>query len=429
MKSKLLQKSIIALLLPISLSALAVNPSIDPANSSYSQINIGASKIGVQSMWLYSPSTSNPLSFASFSNNVYTSMAATFDRVYLSYCSPEASEAYLLEFDEASGNQLRQISLSGLPASTVAVSDIFTDSEGNLCGCSKAFDGVSAADHQLAVYEITADGSVANIHYLDVSNKNDVVSSCTIVGDITGEFSVWAAGLVGSDVRLLYWATPTTKVKAYSTGLQSNSDFNTVEPIDDTHLYLSTEGNNPQLVEIGESLEMTGVSAAVKRSCRIVKTKVSGIDILCYLSSCSKSADVKFTVSLDVTPPAEMWTLPAGGLGYKSVCQSPQASVAKVIVNDYETHFYLYSVGIGLAAYSVYDVDKGGVVPVGDSVKWRIDGNTVDFADVVNATVYNAAGREMMRLRDVRSVSLDALTKGVYVVVTDDGARVKLANR
>lgn len=428
MKTKFLLLVLLSVFFSGFKSFAASAPSIDPDNS-YTTVGIGQNRFAVQSMWFYSPSTSNPCQFDKFTNQVFTSMAVASGKVYISYCLPEDSEVFLLEYDAATGKPLRKISLSGLPSSTVAVSDIFTDSEGHLCGCTKAFDGAAESDAKLIVYEIGADGAVGSLHELEVSAKRDVVSSCRIVGDIRGDFSVWAAGSASSDVRILYWATPTTKVKVYATGLQTNSDYNMVEPIDSSHLYLAADGNYLQTVDFSDGVEVTSLKTSVKRSCAPAVAEVTGEKMLAYVTSCSRTADVKFGVATVADPSSALWTLPASGLGYSSLCQSPQAWVKAVKFNDYETHIYLYSVGIGLAAYSLYDVVRGGVEPVASDAEWQVEGNKLRFGRPVSASVFDLSGREVLRSAQTDEISLSSLCKGCYVVTTDGGIVVKMVNR
>ena len=402
----------------------------DPAE--YNSVTINGKSIGLQSLWIHSPATSNQLNVENFNNTIYTSLAATSSAVFVSYCSPSNGVNYLLQFDAMTGNYERRIDVTGLPAVSVPLSDIFVDDSGNLCGCSKAFDGEAENDGKLYVYEIGASGAVGSLHELSVSNKNESVGSCRIVGDIHSDnFHTWAAGVVGSDIRIMYWQKPTSKVTAYATEILADNDYNVVEPIDDAHLYLSTKGNKLLKVTIGEGDEISTsvVNGSVSQNCGMAHFDVSSVEMLTYVSSCSRTADVKFSVIAMNGAGCAIWTFPEAGLGYLSSCPSSIANVCAVRVSDHESRLFVYSAAIGLAAYAVYDVNEGGVEVVGDTDGWRIEGNRIVFSEACDAVVYDISGREVKTLRRVNAVAVDDMPEGVYIVRTDDGHIIKIANK
>lgn len=397
----------------------------DPAE--YPSTLINGKRIGVKSKWIHSPSTSNRLNIDNFNNTVFTSLAATASEVYVSYCSPANNINYVMRFDAETGESLGSVFLQGLPEVTVPISDIFIDSSGNLCGCSKAFDGEAENDGKLFVYKIGADGVVGVIHVLSVSPKNEAVSSCRIVGDVdSGNFSTWAAGVVGSDIRILYWHTPTEKVKVSATNILSDSDYNVVEVKGENKLYLSTMGNRLMELTIDEEVKASEVEGSVRQNCGMAYFDVSSVKMLTYTSSCTRTADVKFSIIVDGNDGVPVWTIPEAGLGFQSLCSSSTANVRTKKISEHTTRLYVYSAAIGLAAYEVYNVKEGAVDTVGESSGWHLEGDKVCFDVPCCVTLYDLSGRVVKTIGQTDAVDVGELSAGVYIISTDTGLTIKI---
>ena len=347
----------------------------------------------IESLWIYSVNTSN---FHSSLGGDQRGMAALDGKVYISQ-----RDGHLLEFDGATGELLRTITLTG---------DCFTDKDGNELQfeCQDLF--VDAGNH-LCMSSMTLDCSSVPLTICTV----DVATGATtrvfnmtttlggridyvaVRGDVTQtSCELWAAvansNYVYRWVRNAsgYWAIAATTVSTYyPSSITTNSTAPRIMPISNTQFILDAHNSAPALYTFSASGTATyndgfGNNTAIAPSENnwngVSQATLNGTPIFAYVSAIAPNT---FTI---VTNPSnfsfkkmsKLWTVPANGLG--SEANSYVTSKPTMVNNsDGSVTMYIYTPNNGLAAYKLKSTTSTDVTPQLDAVSLStpVGGTTV----------------------------------------------------
>ena len=346
--------------------------------STYNNVN----GYSIESLWIYSVNTSN---FHSSLGGDQRGMAALDGKVYISQ-----RDGKLLEFDGATGELLRTITLTG---------DCFTDKDGNELQfkCQDLF--VDAGNH-LCISSMTLDCSSTPLTICTV----DVATGATtrvfnmtttlggridyvaVRGDVTQtSCELWAAvansNYVYRWVRNAsgYWAIAATTVSTYyPSSITTNSTAPRIMPISNTQFILDAHNSAPALYTFSASGTATyndgfGNNTAIAPSENnwngVSQATLNGTPIFAYVSAMAPNTFniVTNPSNFSFKKMSKLWTVPANGLG--SEANSYVTSKPTMVNNsDGSVTMYIYTPNNGLAAYKIKANSGSVVTPQLDAV-------------------------------------------------------------
>lgn len=112
----------------------------------------------------------------------------------------------------------------------------------------------------------------------------------------------------------------------------------------------------------------------------------------------------------------DMWDV--ANFGNKTNSLKMRLNLAQSVNNGANSDLYIYTAGIGLAAYNI--IGPGSTVLENTSTiaedTYSIIGNSIVTTSLCNIDVYDIHGRHIVTKTDANSISLSGLSKGIYIV-------------
>lgn len=410
----------------------------------------------IENLWIYSIKTSNYP--GEHLGRDQRGMAAYKGNLYI--CERNNSSGYLLEFNGKTGEYSRTISLTGdyltlSDGSTLGYpcNDVFVDGGGNLCVSNMVTSFHSSGQINICIVDIET-GATTRVMESYFSDRSMRVDHCMVYGDITKSgakvFAATSAGSGSSQYRnriycwtrnadhgtnnaYTYWTTNTNaRVRSfYPSSATGFGNAPRVLPIASNQLIVDGSTSYPTLYSFSGTsasiLDSFGSNSSIKPagmlSAGMCTAQVNGKPLYIYAFNDDIADFFNFAVvynpeNFDYGAMELLWTIPHEGIG--NVTHGYVSAIPAVIENDDQSiTLFIYVPNNGIAAYRIYDPTVTAIEEVesGNGLEIKVSGKNVYFtekADVV--TVYNPAGAIVATGENIRSMNLNHLSTGVYVV-------------
>lgn len=362
-------------------------------------------------------------------------MVAYGDKVYVSGRDEESTDAtcFVQVYDGNTGEHLNDILVwdSKVQVSYRPCNDIAVDDNGNLCIANMS---INLGTTPFYIHKINDDGSATQLVSY-TGNSGERVDHFAVFGDLTSDF-YWFAAIKGTGTVLRQRVTngvagTVKRISVSDFYPASSSSFGIapkVHPISADQFYVDGSltawtlynSNGTMLSSFSENLDAAPQSFTGNGG-RTFKLGNEQYMVYSYTGEGDEQG-VKFAVAKTKSANSfknmhKLWVFPANGMGTvnSSTCSEP---VDVVVTSDSTAIIYVYSVGNGLAAYSITKQSTTGVESINDSaddVDIVVDGNTVRFSAVVpSVEVFSMTGVLVATANDTDAVELSQA--GAYIV-------------
>lgn len=370
-------------------------------------------------------------------------MVAYGDKVYVSGRDDESTDAtcFVQVYDGNTGEHLNDILVwdSKVKVSYRPCNDIAVDDNGNLCIANMS---VNLGTAPFYIHKINDDGTATQLVSY-TGNSGERIDHFAILGDVTSDF-YWFAALkdTGTVVRQRVTNGVAGTVKRisvddfYPKSAESFGIAPKVHPISADQFYVDGSytawtlynSSGDMLSSFSDNLNAAPQSF-VGNGGHTFKLGNDQYMVYCYTSEGDEQG-VKFAVAKTKSANnfknmQKLWEFPADGIGTvnSTTCSEP---VDVVVTSDTTAIIYIYSVGNGLAAYSITKDSTTGVESLTDSaddVDIVVDGNSVRFSEVVpSAEVFSMTGVLVATANNADAIELPQA--GAYLVKV--GRKAKL---
>lgn len=369
-------------------------------------------------------------------------MVATKNAVYISGRSDNSTSAdlYLNVYSAANGQFLQQLTLWGYEPLVYGCNDLIKDSKGNICTYNLTLSSTSG--RSLYVYNInTETGQMIEVAHINTGTLGRI-DHLAVYGDVTsGNFTIMSA--ISSSNKIAVWkvtngtvGTVTTKTVSnfYPSGVSTFGIAPRVIPVSETQAYVDGGNTMWTLYDLSSTRPTILGSFADNSAIKPVNAVDNGGAVFSLknhtfmvYNRTSSGYGTTFHIvrkaagntDTDFKAYESMWIVPEKGLGdYETSTTS--APVDVVVISDSEARIYVYSVGNGLAAYTISDTTASvvdGIASDNDS-QISIDGLTVHTgttASVISACTLT--GAVAATAYDANSITLPA--PGIYLINVD----------
>lgn len=440
-------------------------PSENPDGGTYANSH----DLKIENLWIYSVNTGN---FPSQLGGDQRGMAAYNGNVYVSERIYSEGAGYLLEFDGATGEYLRKITLTGdcleLSNGTLlgyTTNDVFVDGGGNLCVSNMVSSFYRGGQLTICTVNVSTGATtrVFESAIASTSSSNSAVVSrldyCHVYGDLTKPGAKVYAATAGSSYKTTGWPRYDYRKRVYCWTLGTSGSWTAeyanvdgfylssatsfgnaprVLPIDETRLYIDGAATYPTLYEFSSDEvtllddfgSNTGIRPNGMLSAGMCTGEVAGKPLFIYAYDDNEIDFHDFAIAynpsdFDYADMEILWIVPQNGLG--NLGHGYVSSIPATVNNaDGSMTLYIYTPNNGIAAYKISDATDTGIegAEAGISGKQYITvKNRVARVSVTarKIEVFSASGALVATAGNTDSIDLSALADGVYVInaVTD----------
>lgn len=364
------------------------------------------------------------------------------DGVYVAGRDANSSTAnlYLAHYDRLTGEFLGNINLNGGQCSYFPGNDVIKDDADNLIVTNLV---LNISTTPLNIYKVNVDNGNVWKHAELTCSEGGRIDHCAVSGDVTGDFTVWAA--VASTNKVIRWKV-TTGGKVLSTEVCTLGDFYPTAA--------TTLGTAPVIIKgEGDQFYVNGSTTALTRYTfkpgKTVKADDSFINTDATIrpkethngGSLLKYGRLNLMVSprdghagtngyrWDVFSTDEahsfasiesLYQIPTNGLGTTNN-QVFQAQTDHYIDESEDTpgaYIYTYAPGNGIAAYRFYDTNPSGVdnVAAAPAIKVNVYGRQVCLSEVAESIdLFTTTGSLVSSARNQGGMYCD-VAPGLYLL-------------
>lgn len=400
-----------------------------------------------QNIWVRSIDLGNFSQASSGSFN--RGFAVREDGIFVSGRSANSSTAdlYLAQYDRLTGEHIRDIQLNGGQCGFYPCNDVIKDSHDNLIITNLS---LNIASTPLCIYKVNPDNGNVWCHAQLTYPGGGRVDHAAVVGDVTGDFYVFAA--IASADKVVRWTVSAggnvTATEACTLGdLYPSASTQlglapTVTPLDATRFYVngSNTALTPYTFKAGKTIYADdSFDNLVNEDDRPGKTHNGGSLLhhrgVTLMVSPRHGHDgpkgyqwdiFTTTTDLDYSEASLLHSIPSNGLGTVNN-QIFQAPTDYYIDNSKESpaaYIYTYAPGNGLAGYKFYSPLPTVVVePVIDRrMEVNVFGRQICLSDVAESIrLYTPAGTLVAEARNEGGLYCD-VAPGLYILrVIADG--------
>ncbi len=441
-------------------------PSQNPDGGTYEN-TLG---LKIENLWIYSSQMGNLLSIF---GDQQRGMAAYNGNVYVS--ERLDGTGYLHEFDGATGEYLRKITLTGdyltlSNGSSVGypANDVFVDGGGNLC-ISNLILRFQNAGYQLMICTVdVATGETTRVFESAITTSatsssratNSRIDYCHVYGDVTKDGAIVYAAVAGSSYTTSGWNRYDYRKRVYRWTREYSEwelEYNDVDafyissaksfgnaprvmPIDENRLIIDGADTYPSLYEFNTDevtlLDDFGSNTDIRPtgmlSAGMCSGEVAGKELFIYAFDDHAIGFYDFAIvhnpsDFDYADMDMLWKVPHNGLG--NIAHQHVSSIPAILNNsDGSITLFVFTPMNGLAAYKISDATDTGIEAVENEVKncsITVKNRTAYVSETAQLIeVYSTTGALVASANDSRSIDLSALASGVYVVnaVTDNNS-------
>lgn len=405
---------------------------------------VGYSDYGVfkfQNLWVRSTGLGN---FTQQSDGALNrGFAVREDGVFISGRSANSSSAdlYLAQYDPITGEHIRDIKLNGGQCGYYPCNDVTKDSHGNLIITNLS---LNIATTPLCIYKVNTDNGNVWCHAELTYSGTGRVDHAAVVGDVTGDFLVFAA-LAGTKTVVRWTVSAGGNVKATETCTlgdfypSTSSNLGTapnITPIDNDRFYVNgaSTAMTPYTFKAGQTVRADDSFANLADEEDQPGSTHNGGSILehrgLYLMVSPRHGhdgpqgyqwDIFTTNSTyDYSEAHRLYRIPTNGLGTVNN-KTFQAQTDYYIDNSQESpaaYIYTYAPGNGIAGYKLYSPLPTVVVePVIDSsMEVNVLGRQICLSDVAESIrLYTPAGVLVAEARNEGGMYCD-VAPGLYIL-------------
>ncbi len=435
-------------------------PAENPDGGTYDVVN----DLKIQNLWIYSTQTKN---FPSQLGYDQRGMAAYKGNVYISERLDKVG--YLHEFDGATGEYLRKITLTGDYLSlsdgsslSLPCNDVFVDGAGHLCVSNLITSTTSSSQLTVCIVDENT-GATTRVFESALSNRTGLrLDHCMVYGDITKEGAkVYAAVSSnssslsaqykrrvycwtrdydhdysnGSDYELYEdWTSSYGSTREYYPSSSSSSSYfgkaPRVLPIDGSRIIVDGDAIYPTLYTYKSSMSMTdnfgsnsNICPTGMASAGMCTGEVAKKPLFIYAFNDNETEFFNFAIvhnpsDFDFSEMEMLWKVPQNGLG--NVSHAYISSIPATINNeDGSMNLYVYTPANGIAGYKIYDINSVGVenIEAEDEIKINVVNRYIySSVNAETITVYAIDGSTMLKAENTNVADASALTPGIYVV-------------
>lgn len=432
-------------------------PSDSPKDDAqYAVVN----NLKIESLWLYSIAKGN---FHEELGRDQRGMATLNGKVYISERASGAG--YLLEFDGNTGEYLRKIALTGdyLTTSsgskhTYPCNDVFVDGGGHLCVSNMLSSQNTTNELTICSVDVST-GATTRIFESDLALSSSWrtyvlrFDYCSVYGDLTQTGAKVYAAAAAASYSDSGWNKYDYRKRVYCWTRNSSGNWD-MTYVNASSFYPTSEtttfGNAPRIFAVSDSRiiidgsttyptlytynssavtieDSFGSNANVKPagmlSAGMCEGKVNGQEMFIYSFNDDVAEFHNFAI---VSNPNDynfadmeiMWKIPASGLG--AVGNSYVSSIPATQANaDGSMNLYIYTPSNGLGAYRIYDATSTSNIEteITKALSVKVVNRVATLSNVANVVnVYSTAGVLVATACDTKSIDLNNLPCGVYVI-------------
>lgn len=400
------------------------------------------SKLAITSLWM-NVDTENS-GWKQYENGNYCQDFIVKDNIiYIPFGDISTGEYFLYRYNASTGEPMANLNINygGYSHENRTIRNILLDDAGNVVITYMSNNRGIHTYHLLHVIDVS-NGNIINEYRCKLPDSSNnkyryIFSHTDISGDIqSGNFKVYSG--IGSENSMIYVFRWEFSNGSNSRGLNSNLTYShnfadmRIKHIKDDYLIIDNADNmHPMAFDWKYSTnEFTTSFNAVTEDLKPTDYVGTGahifyhgkVPMMIYCSQYNEGIKFNLATLSDITnwsTISKLWTFPEQSLGISPSSLPATVAFTEDITPDGnstpKTNVYIYSNGLGLAAYTLTHLTTTGIEDISNEIEFKYDNSTIKLSDIAKTiSIYNIYGTKMLELNSTDEVSTKTLTSGIY---------------